>query len=347
MQGAIEEKVPADRVDEVRTKLAGLRGHFAEAQARLRTAMEQAEKGPIGVHAQLETRFEKARAAAAKQREAAAASALALPECVAALPPPPKIELLDADSLGHRLLTELGILARPAAPPTVDPGSITDDLPAMDEQWPGIEALTLPLLPERASAAAEMSAQRAALLKPNLAMNAYLASLLDVKRFADIGALLAVELPVREAVWWASLCIQQSFGSKAKPGRNRCISRRRRVGPGSNRLVPARGASRADRGSAAMIRAVAWRWQRDSRSWPLPPREPCRRRNTCFEPSSSPHAGRVSWSPLLTSAFVSPRLSLPGRSWSRRRAMWGAGRPKHFSLLPPIRAMVIIWANVS
>ena len=95
----------------------------------------------------------------------------------------------------------------PKRPIPEDPGSIGDDLPAMDEDLP-VANLSLPLLPDLARAVAGVSPQGRALLRANLAMAAYVASLLQGKRFADMGRLLAAELPVREAVWWVGLCMQ-------------------------------------------------------------------------------------------------------------------------------------------
>jgi hypothetical protein len=141
---------------------------------------------------------------AAKKREAAATPPAEIPVETVAL----HARLRDA-LLG---LLEDQRAVRPQVPE--DPGSIGDDLPAMDDDISTVPAVNVPrlaLLPAEADEVARLtplSPQARMRLQPKRTLQDYVAALLDEELYADVLHILAVGLPIREAVWWAGLCIQ-------------------------------------------------------------------------------------------------------------------------------------------
>jgi hypothetical protein len=253
VQRDIAARVPGDQAAEIARKFDTLRGQFQQAEDRLRTALANAAQADTKM-VDAEAMLEKLRSeqAADEARFAALSSLPAEPplppppkiellgaDALAELllgelgpvAPPPRVIREDPGSIGDDLpafdeadaapgvripVADESARARPLPqrPVRVDPGSVGDDLPATDEDLPVAE-LTLPLLPELARGVAGVSPQARALLGPNLAMGAYVAALLQAKHFADLGRLLAAELPVREAVWWVGLCIQHGHSRGA------------------------------------------------------------------------------------------------------------------------------------
>ena len=65
-----------------------------------------------------------------------------------------------------------------------------------------------------AAAGAKLSEEARALLTPGQTLTDYLERLHQEKRFMDVCSLLAITLPLREAAWWACLCIQQTHGTE-------------------------------------------------------------------------------------------------------------------------------------
>jgi hypothetical protein len=128
---------------------------------------------------------------------------------------------LVADSALHARLRDLLLgpiaPASPAKVVAVDPGSITDNFPAVadfEAQQSIRVPATLPLLdqgPARAIAdLANVSDRARELLQAGATLPEYVKILLEAKLFRDVAALLAFGLAAREGVWWASLCVQHS-----------------------------------------------------------------------------------------------------------------------------------------
>lgn len=187
-----------------------LQSDLATVMSGLKEALHRHEQIAAASKAQIEAAKKNTAACARAYKDQLAKKAKpVIPE------PRPSVDMGPLHTrIRNLLLGEFAPQPLPRRPVPEDPGSIGDDLPAMDADVPVVN-LSLPLLPELARDVAGVSPQARALLQQNLAMEAYVASLLQAKRFTDIGRLLAAELPVREAVWWVGLCIQHAHSRGA------------------------------------------------------------------------------------------------------------------------------------